>query len=82
MNQAERKDIAARLISQQKTLRDVFEACAAQAQACDSVGAKRLAFACYMVRESLITYSKELNTFVLKFMAEESLEDDGFPLDS
>lgn len=82
MNADERNSVAARLIEQQKTLRNVFEACEAQAHMCDAVGAKRLAFACHMVRESLITYSKELNTFVMKYIAEESLEDDGFPLDS
>jgi hypothetical protein len=82
VNSADRNEVTASLIAQQKVLRDVFESCEAQGQMCDSVGAKRLAFACYMVRESLITYSKELNTFVLKYIAEESLEDDDFPLDS
>lgn len=82
MNAAERNAVANRLIEQQKVLRNVFEACEAQAEMCKDVGASRMAFACYMVRESLITYAKELNTFVLKFIAEESLKDDGFPLDS
>lgn len=82
MNQYERNEIANRLIDQQKVLRGVFEACEAQAEMCDQAGAKRLAFACHMVRESLITYSKELNTFVLKFIAGESLEEPDFPLDT
>ena len=81
MNSEERNHVANRLIAMQQTLRTVFEACEAQAAMCDEVGAKRLAFAVYMVRESLITYSKELNTFVLRFIANEDFEDDEIPLD-
>lgn len=81
MTPAERNDVANRLIEQQQILRGVFEACEAQAQMCDSVGAKRMAFACHMVRESLITYSKELNTFVLKFIAGDDMGGENFPID-
>jgi hypothetical protein len=82
MTSSERNDIAERLITQQKVLRTVFESCEAQADMCDDVGAKRLAFAIHMVRESLIGYAKELNTFVLKFIADEPFEEDEFPLDT
>lgn len=81
MTPDERRDFANRLIAQQQMLRTVFEACESQAAICDYAGAKRLAFAIHMVRESLIVYSKELNTFVLRFLGEESLEDEEFPID-
>jgi len=82
MTPEQRNKVASRLIEQQKVLRTVFEACETQAALCDAVGSKRMAFACLMVRESLISYSKELNTFVLKFIADEELEDDFCPLDT
>lgn len=83
MTPGERRHFANRLIAMQKTLRTVFEACEAQASICDQAGAKRLAFSVHMVRESLISYSKELNVFVLRVMSEDELadEDDEFPLD-
>jgi hypothetical protein len=83
MTPSERRHFAERLIAMQKTLRTVFEACEAQAAICDQAGAKRLAFSVHMVRESLIGYSKELNTFVLRVMSDEALEDEEeeFPLD-
>lgn len=81
MNDKERHSLTRRLIDQQQVLRTVFEACEAQAAMCEQVGAKRLAFSVHMVREALIGYSKELNTFVLKFMAGEDLEENEFPLD-
>ena len=65
MTQEERHDIGRRLIRQQQILRDVFEACEAQAGMCKDVGANGMAFACLMVREILISYSKELNTCVV-----------------
>ncbi len=74
--------IVKKLVAQQVVLRDVFEHCETQAELCDSVGAKGLAFAISMVRESLISYSKELNTFVLKFIADEPFEEEEFPLDT
>jgi hypothetical protein len=82
MTPAERRHVANRLIAMQQTLRTVFEACEAQAALCNEAGAKRLAFSVHMVRESLIVYSKELNTFVLRIMGDEALEDeDEVPLD-
>lgn len=83
MTPSERKHFANRLIAMQKTLRMVFESCEAQAAICDQAGAKRLAFSVHMVRESLMSYSKELNVFVLRVMSEDELadEDDEFPLD-
>ena len=70
MTPSERRHFAGRLVAMQQTLRAVFEACDAQAAVCDDAGAKRLAFAIHMVRESLIGYSKELNSFVLRVMSE------------
>lgn len=83
MTPAERRVIANRLIAMQHTLRTVFEACEAQAAICEEAGARRLAFSVLMVRESLIGYSKELNTFVLRVMSDSDLADesDEFPLD-
>lgn len=76
MTPEERRHFANRLIAMQQTLRTVFEACEAQAEICNEAGAKRLAFSVHMVRESLIGYSKELNTFVLRVMAGDSMADD------
>jgi len=83
MTPQERQHFAERLISMQKTLRTVFEACEMQAEACKEAGAMRLCFSVHMVRESLIGYSKELNTFVLRLISDDPLADesDEFPLD-
>ena len=77
MTPSERRHFAGRLVAMQQSLRSVFEACEAQAAVCDEAGAKRLAFSIHMVRESLIGYSKELNSFVLRVMSDEiSAHDD------
>lgn len=81
MTPEDRQDIAVRLIAMQNTLRSVFEACEAQAALCNDAGAKRLAFATHMVRESLITYSKELNSFVLGVIHENPETDEEYDLD-
>ena len=83
MTPQERQHFAERLIAMQHTLRPVFEACDAQAAACKEAGATRLCFSVHMVRESLIGYSKELNTLVLRLISDDPLadKDDDFPLD-
>ena len=81
MTPSERRHFAGRLVAMQQTLRSVFEACDAQAAVCDEAGGKRLAFAVHMVRESLIVYSKELNTFVLRVMSDDIGSDDEVDLD-
>lgn len=74
MTSAERRDIVARLMTMQHSLRTVCDACETQADICDAAGAKRLSFAVLMVRESIAAYSKELNVFVTRLLAGHDTE--------
>lgn len=80
MNEDHRVEVAKRLMRMQHTLATVFDACEAQAALCDAAGAKPLAFATHMVRESLMVYSRELSKFVGKYLSED-LEEEEMPID-
>ena len=73
MTADEKAEIVRRLLVMQHSLRNVVDAAERQGEFCDAAGAKGLAFAVYMLRESVAAYSVALNTWVTKF-----LEDDGF----
>lgn len=72
MTPEERQDVAKRLMGMQKMLKDVCDACEAQADVCDTAGVKRLSFAVHMVREALIVYSRELNRYAISYMNGDS----------
>jgi hypothetical protein len=63
-------DIVVRLLAMQRTLRTVVQACNAAAAACDSSGEKGLAFATYMVGESLSVWNEAIERYSLKGVAD------------
>jgi hypothetical protein len=65
-------NILMRLVAMQQTLRSVVESCKATAAVCDADGAKGLAMATLMVGESIATFAKALNDYVLKEYEDES----------
>ena len=71
MTPSEKADIMRRLMVMQDTLRTLMDAADAQGYLCDSAGAKGLAFAIYMMRESLSVYSAELDKWVKHYIAGE-----------
>jgi hypothetical protein len=70
MDKAERLDIARRLMAMQASLRAVMEVAELQGQVCDAAGESGLAFAVYMLKESIGAYSKQLNVFVTEYLEE------------
>lgn len=70
MDKAERLDIARRLMAMQASLRAVMEVAELQGQICDAAGESGLAFAVYMLKESIGAYSKQLNVFVSEYLEE------------
>jgi hypothetical protein len=70
MDKAERLDIARRLMAMQASLRTVMEVAELQGQVCDAAGESGLAFAVYMLQESIGAYSKQLNVFVTEYLEE------------
>lgn len=54
----EKLDIAERLLRMQSMLRDVVDACNAHAEICKTLGEPGLAFASFMVGESISAFSK------------------------
>jgi hypothetical protein len=70
MDKAERLDIARRLMAMQASLRAVMEVAELQGQVCDAAGESGLAFAVYMLKESIGAYSKQLNVFVSEYLEE------------
>jgi hypothetical protein len=70
MDKAERLDIARRLMAMQASLRTVMEVAELQGQVCDAAGESGMAFAVYMLKESIGAYSKQLNVFVSEYLEE------------
>lgn len=58
MTPDEKLDIAERLLRMQSMLRDVVDSCNAHAEACKAIGEPGLAFASFMVGESISAFSK------------------------
>ena len=58
MTSDEKLDIAERLLRMQSMLRDVVDACNAHAEICKTLGEPGLAFASFMVGESISVFSK------------------------
>jgi hypothetical protein len=71
MTPSEKADVLRRLVAMQQTLRTVMESVEMQAQLCDSVGAKGLAFSVFMLQEALAVYSTELGRWVKDYIAGE-----------
>lgn len=70
MTDDEKADVARRLVAMQGSLRAVMEAAEVQGRICDAAGESGLAFAVYMVKESIGAYSKQLNVFVTEYLEE------------
>ena len=58
MTDDEKLDVAARLLRMQGMLRDVMDACYQHGELCKSLGEPGLAFASFMVGESIGAFSK------------------------
>lgn len=70
VDHADRIEIARRLMAMQASLRAFMEAAEMQGQICDAAGESGLAFAVYMLKESIGAYSKQLNVFVTEYLEE------------
>ena len=70
MDEEERMAVLRRLLEQQHALRSVVEAASLQAELAKEAKADALAFAIFMLRESLKVYSKELSKFVHRYIGE------------
>lgn len=68
---AQRAEIVRRLMAMQSSLRNVIDAAEMQGRICDAAGESGLAFAVYMLRESLAAYSKQLSVFVEDYVSKE-----------
>ena len=73
MDDLDRVEIARRLMAMQGSLRAVMDAAEVQGQICDAAGESGLAFAVFMLKESIAAYSKQLGIFVTEYLGE--LED-------
>lgn len=73
MDDTNRVEIARRLMAMQGSLRAVMEAAEMQGRICDAAGESGLAFAVFMLKESIAAYSKQLGIFVTEYLGE--LED-------
>jgi hypothetical protein len=71
MTPEDRADVVRRLLAMQHSLRTVIEAAEVQATYCDAAGAKGLAFAVHMLKESLSVYSSELNRWVTAYIEDD-----------
>jgi len=67
----EKYDVLQRMLQMQHGLRTVAEAAEAQGRLAKETGAEGLAFAVYMLRESILIYSKELSKWVTEYIGEE-----------
>ena len=57
-------------MAMQGSLRAVMEAAEMQGRICDAAGESGLAFAVFMVKESIAVYSQQLNVFVTEYLEE------------
>lgn len=71
MTDNEKYDVLQRMLQMQHGLRTVAEAAEAQGRLAKETGAEGLAFAVYMLRESILIYSKELSKWVTEYIGEE-----------
>lgn len=70
MHDHERTALLRKLLDMQHSLRNVVEAAEMQADLAKSTGDDGFAFAIYMLRESLMIYSRELSKYVSKHIGE------------
>ena len=71
MDDDEKYETLQRMLEMQHALRSVAEAAEMQAELAKATGADGLAFATFMMRESLLVYSKELSKFVSAYIGEQ-----------
>ena len=71
MTPEEKADALTKLLSQQHALRTVVEAANLQAELAVQAEAHGFAFAIYMLCDALEVYSKELSSFVVKYLGDE-----------
>jgi hypothetical protein len=67
----EKYDVLQRMLQMQHGLRTVAEAAEIQGKLAQETGAEGLAFAVYMLRESILVYSKELSKWVTEYIGED-----------
>jgi hypothetical protein len=70
VHEDEKMTLLRKLLDMQHSLRTVVEAAEVQAALAKSTGDEGFAFAIYMLRESLMIYSKELSKYVGKYIGE------------
>ena len=70
MTNDEKYDVLQRMLQMQHGLRTVAEAAEIQGKLAQETGAEGLAFAVYMLRESILVYSKELSKWVTNYIGE------------
>lgn len=70
MTNDEKYDVLQRMLQMQHGLRTVAEAAEIQGKLAKETGADGLSFAVYMLRESILVYSKELSKWVTNYIGE------------